>query len=298
METIEALRKKITSTDDLHAIVRTMKTLAAVSIRHFEKAVESVSEYYRTVEMGLQAVMQSGPIELLPNPMGEDGGLCSLIFGSDQGLCGGFNDRIVSHALEEMDERESNMERRIVICIGARAAALLEEAGQPVKKLYSVPGSLAGVIPLMQQIVMKIYAWQREGRMNSLFLFHNRLLSSVSYQPCKVGLLPLKREWLQNIAGKKWPSHILPAFTMNRDKLFSSLVRQYIFVSLYRSFAESLASENASRLSSMQAAEKNIEERHEELSLLYRQQRQSSITAELLDIVSGFEALRSDNRMR
>jgi F-type H+-transporting ATPase subunit gamma len=78
---------------------------------------------------------------------------------------------------------------------------------------------------------------------------------------------------------------------MDREALFSSLVREYLFVSLYRAFAESLASENASRLASMQAAEKNIEERLRELSAQYHQQRQMSITSELLDIVSGFEAL-------
>ncbi len=80
---------------------------------------------------------------------------------------------------------------------------------------------------------------------------------------------------------------------MNWDDLFSSVVRQYLFVSLYRAFAESLKSENASRLSSMQAAQKNIEERLTELNSQHRHQRQSSITSELLDIVSGFEALNS-----
>jgi F-type H+-transporting ATPase subunit gamma len=69
------------------------------------------------------------------------------------------------------------------------------------------------------------------------------------------------------------------------------LVREYLFISLYHAFAESLASENASRLSSMQAAQKNIAERLSDLNAEYRRQRQSSITAELLDIVSGFEAL-------
>ena len=86
------------------SIVKTMKTLAAVNIRHYEKAVESVSEYYRTIEMGLQVVLHRGLIELPAKRHVKDGGLCAVIFGSDQGLCGGFNDHIVSHSLNVMNE--------------------------------------------------------------------------------------------------------------------------------------------------------------------------------------------------
>jgi F-type H+-transporting ATPase subunit gamma len=81
---------------------------------------------------------------------------------------------------------------------------------------------------------------------------------------------------------------------MDRERLFSALIHQYLFVSLYRAFAESLASENAARLAAMQNAERNIEERLGELNRQYHQQRQTAITSELLDIVSGFEALRGE----
>ncbi len=79
---------------------------------------------------------------------------------------------------------------------------------------------------------------------------------------------------------------------MDWERLFSALIRQYLFVSLFRGFAESLASENASRLASMQGAERNIEEWLGELNTRFHQQRQMSITEELLDIVAGFEALK------
>ena len=71
-----------------------------------------------------------------------------------------------------------------------------------------------------------------------------------------------------------------------------SLIREYLFVSVYRAFANSLASENASRLAAMQNAEKNIGERLEELDVQFHRQRQMTITEELLDIVAGFEVLK------
>jgi F-type H+-transporting ATPase subunit gamma len=81
---------------------------------------------------------------------------------------------------------------------------------------------------------------------------------------------------------------------MDVDTLFSTLIRQYLFVSLFQAFAESLASENASRLAAMQRAEQNIGDRLEELNAEFHRRRQMSITSELLDIVSGFEALKEN----
>lgn len=294
MTMLESLRKKIQSAGDLRTIVRTMKTLSSVNIRHYEKAVDAVAEYYRTVDLGLQVVLKKGPIEVLKLPGDRNKGLCAVIFGSDQGLCGGFNDHIVSHALEVMNVREVSRERRTVVCIGSRAADLLKEEGQPVEEILPVPGSLAGITSVMQQIVLAIDDWQEEERLSSVSLFYNKLASNISYDPHTEHLLPLEPEWFQTILNKSWPSHVLPTFTMERGSLFSSLIRQYVFVSLYRACIESMASENASRVASMQAAEKNIEERLDKLNALYRQQRQDSITSELLDIVSGFEALRSE----
>ena len=78
---------------------------------------------------------------------------------------------------------------------------------------------------------------------------------------------------------------------LGREALGIHLLRQYLFIVLYRGFAQSMASENAARLMAMQAAEKNIVEMLDELKARFREQRQGNITNELLDIVSGFEAL-------
>jgi F-type H+-transporting ATPase subunit gamma len=83
---------------------------------------------------------------------------------------------------------------------------------------------------------------------------------------------------------------------MDRERLFSALIHQYLFVSLSQALAESLASEHASRLAAMQHAERHIQERLEELRTQFRQQRQLAITTELLDIVAGFEALTTTQR--
>ncbi|MDR4499523.1 MAG: F0F1 ATP synthase subunit gamma [Candidatus Scalindua sp.] len=292
MQTIKTIRRSIKSAEDLRDIVKTMRTLSAVNIHHFEQAVESTGDYYRSVEMGFQVVLSGETVAALEQKEESRCGLYAVVFGSDQGLCGGFNEQIADYALKEIESGKI-AKNRTTVCIGARALASLEERKQKVANVFTLPGSLAGVTLTVQQIVMAITDLQTTGKINRVILFHHKLLSQLSYQPHSMTLLPIDREWIESIRQKKWSSRSLPSFTMEKDALFSALFRQYMFISIYRAFAESMACENAARLLSMQSAEKNIEERLEQLNAIYRSERQSSITSELLDIVSGFEALRT-----
>lgn len=294
MLTDEELRRKIESAKELHAIVRTMKTLAAVNIHQFEQAVMSAAAYNHTIEMGLRIVLGNTTPDSLFQLVRPEGRTGAIIFGTDQGLCGGFNDQIVSFALDALYEHDADRQKRLITCIGGRASTLVEERGQPVDEGFSVPDSLPGITPLVQKLLLRLDAWQSREAVTTVMLYHHHPVSSVSCQPGSRKLLPADQQWFKAIAGMRWPSRVLPTYTMHRKRLFSTLIRQHLFVSLYRATAESMASENAARLTSMQASERNIEERLEELRMRYQLQRQSTITAELLDIVAGAEALRQD----
>ncbi len=293
MQTAEQLTRRINSATDLLDIVRTMKGLAAVSINRYERAVNSIDEYYRTVLLGLQAVLQAGPTGMRRRQerRTEARRLGIVVFGSDQGMCGGFNDRIGHFAIGRIPRLHDNRSPPRLLCVGARVAAFLEAAGFPVEEVYAVPGSLDGIVPQSQNILAAIDGWREQDQVNTVKLFHNSKAKGVSAQQQEIHLLPLADEWYGDIVARPWASRSLPVYTLGRNRLFSSLLRQYLFVSLYRAFAQSMATENAGRLSAMQAAEENIDERLEDLFAEYRRQRQSSITSELLDIVSGFEAM-------
>jgi F-type H+-transporting ATPase subunit gamma len=299
MKSLEALTAEIESINDLQSVVKTMKALAMVSIRQYETAVAALSDYNRTVEMGLQILLRHRYFSEQPLMLPQDftnhkktGTLGVIIFGSDHGLCGQFNEQIASYALEQINQQPEKPENIIVAAVGDRLIPYLEAAKEPVSAQFNLPNSVTVITPMVQSILLMIESWQFSS-FDQIILFYNKSLSSASYRPQSVQLLPMNRQWLQRLEKQAWHGEGLPNFTINWDDLFSSLVRQYLFVSLYRAFAESLKSENASRLSSMQAAQKNIEERLTELNSQHRHQRQSSITSELLDIVSGFEALNS-----
>lgn len=293
MQTPEALKRKIISAQDLLGVVKTMKALAAVSIRQYQRSVESLTDYNRTVEMGLQIILkdrQSAP-EAAERRSAKR--LGAIVFGTDQGLCGQFNNIVTQHALEELDKTEFKKEGRFFIVVGMKAADILGDMGQNVFETLSQPGSTAGITAMVQDIALLLEDLRFKRSVENMVLFYNEYLSGATYRPRTLRLLPVDNTWLTDLQKRKWDSRTLPLFTMDWERLFRSMIREYLFVSVYRAFANSLASENASRLAAMQNAEKNIEERLEELNVHFHRQRQMTITEELLDIVAGFEVLKA-----
>jgi F-type H+-transporting ATPase subunit gamma len=299
METIQDIRRRINNTQDLGGIVRTMRALAMTSIRQYERAVESLADYNRTTEMGLQVVLGEASRQGFSLPTAQKRSLDLLdtgiiVFGSDQGLCGQFNEQISSYTLNQLDKRSIPLDKRQYIVVGLRVAGSLDHAGQPINDIYNVPSSVEAITPMVQELLLRSQQWRgviEARQVGRVLLFYNRMVSAAVYRPHMRQLLPIDPGQWQQLEQEGWPSRSLPIFTMKWRPLFSALLRQHLFATIFRAFAESLASENSARLLSMQAAERNIEEHLGELTQTYHQQRQNNITSELLDIISGFELL-------
>ena len=289
MLTLEDLKKRIQSTEDLQSVVKTMKALAAVNIRQDEKALEALEDYTRAIEMGLEVLFRERREQRLVLRRAPVERLGAIVFGSDQGLCGPLNEQVASYAAERIEKLRKT--EAVIAAVGERVASRLEDAGIPIAGYYSAPTSVTGITPRVQDLLLEIERWQEERELLRVFLFYNIHPGGSSYRPHHVRILPVDEAWLQPLKTRPWPTKVLPTYTMNWDSLFSALIREYLFMAIFRAFAESLASENASRLASMQAAEKNIEDQLAELKKDFHQTRQMTVTEELLDIVSGFEAL-------
>ncbi len=293
METLERLKQRLDSFGDLRDIVGTMKTLSAASIHQYEQAVGSLADYRRTVELGLHVVLR----ESEPPPVRQfrkDGRLAAVIFGTDYGLCGRFNQEITNYALQRLDSIPANPERKILV-VGMRASDLLERAGQPVTEVLNLPGGANQIGATIQEILLHIDRWRQEPGLNLLYLFHNCPRGRATYHATSFSLLPVHLERFHRLEKRAWPSRNLPTYSMDRHKLFSALLRQYFFISLFRACAESQAAEHGSRLAAMQVAERNLNERIEKLIGQYRRSRQEAITTELLDVVTGFEAVSGED---
>jgi F-type H+-transporting ATPase subunit gamma len=290
-DTAESLRRKISSAGDLQSVVRSMKALAASSIGQYEQSVSALADYYRTVELGLNICFRNGASATL---MAEDQGrtdealVGAVVFGSDQGLVGQFNDVVADFAVKTLANLQG---RHQVWAVGERVHARLLDAGLPLVRLYSVPSSVQAISPLVGQILVENEALQGQDKVTELHLFYNHPKSGAVYEPVSQRLLPLDETWHKQLAELPWPTGNLPEDIGGGTSTLRALIREYLFVSIFRACAESLASENASRLAAMQRADKNIDELLESLHGTFNRLRQSSIDEELFDVISGYEAL-------
>jgi F-type H+-transporting ATPase subunit gamma len=286
-----SLRRKISSARDLQSVVRTMKALAASSIGQYEQSVRALADYYRTVELGLGACLrESEPAPLIVRRKGQTdaGAIGAVVFGSDQGLVGQFNDVVADYAIKTLAALPGKPQ---VWAVGERVRARLADAGLPLIGLFIVPNSVQAITPLVGQIQIESEAHRAKGEYASLYVFHNRPQPGALYEPVSKRLLPLDAQWQQDLAKVRWPTGNLPEVMGGGTGTLRALIREYLFISLFRACAESLASENASRLAAMERADKNIDELLENLHGTFHRLRQSGIDEELFDVISGFEAL-------
>ena len=178
-----------------------------------------------------------------------------------------------------------------VWAVGERVHERLADAGLPLMGLFTVPNSVMAITPLVGQILVESETRQRHGEVTELHLFHNRPTSGAVYAPVSQRLLPLDEKWRRKLAELPWPTRNLPEVIGGGTATLRALIREYLFVSIFRACAESLESENASRLAAMQRADKNIDELLEDLNRTFHRLRQDGIDEELFDVISGFEAL-------
>jgi F-type H+-transporting ATPase subunit gamma len=269
-DTLASLRRKIDSAGDLQAVVRTMKALAASSIGQYEAAVRALADYYRTVELGLGVCLREWePTTAAGEPQAGTGA------GAE-------------HAIEALAAHRGDT---LVWAVGERVHARLADAGLRLAGVFAVPNSVRTITPLVGQILLETGTGDRQGGVPSLHLFFNRPAAGEGYVPGRQQLLPLDEGWRRDLAGRPWPTGNLPDVMGRSATTVRRLISEYLFVSLFRACAESLASENASRLAAMERADRNIDELLEHLQGGFHRLRQSGIDEELFDVIAGFEAL-------
>jgi F-type H+-transporting ATPase subunit gamma len=289
-ETAASLRHKIASAGDLESVVRTMKAMAASNIGQYENAVRSLGDYYRTLQLGLAACLRK---DRPPTSAGrkihqEANAIGAIVFGSDQGLVGQFNEVMVEFVVATLGKLPG---KKTVWAVGERIQSRLEETDLSPLVGFTLPNSISAITPLVGQILIEMEARRENDEITLVYVFHNQPKTGAIYTPVSQRLLPLDVAWRRDLAAVKWPTSNLPEVIGENENILRALVREYLFVSLFSACAESLASENASRLAAMQRAEKNIDELLEDLNRTFHRLRQSGIDEELFDVIAGFEAL-------
>lgn len=297
MQTLESLKRQIDGAGELQSVVRTMKAMAASNIGQYEKAMESLGDYYKTVALGVNAYFESqkmAPLNLLEyhsNPGQNDGHVYAIVFGSDQAFVGQFNDTLTNYVHQNLKTKGG---KNRVWTIGTRIPLLAEDYGLEIQKQFALPNSINAITALIESILVAIEEVSERNNLSEFYIFHNKSTPEAMYGPKSQRLLPLDQKWRLEFSENHWPSKKIPQLIGEKEDLIKTLVREYLFTTLYKACVESLVSENYSRLSAMQRAEKNIEQLLDDIGHTYHRLRQSTIDEELFDVISGFEALKKD----
>lgn len=285
MPGLQDIKRSINSAEGLQSIVGTMKAHASSNINQFQDAARASREYRNVLDMSLFVVL-SEEEEISPPDEVTKGDILHIVFGSDHGLAGRFNERMSTFSLKKIPKRADHK----VIIIGQQMVQRLKDDFK-IYKSFRQPQTTDTISSMVNKLLLEIDELRDKILVKEIVLYYNRPIDNSNFIEDTEILFPIN---LLELAKDDviWESKSIPTYFAEKEQIISDLIIQYFFITLYRAFCFSLASENASRLASMQSAEKNIDERLVELNYLYRRERQNSITEELNDIVSGFKALR------
>ncbi|WP_375261745.1 FoF1 ATP synthase subunit gamma [Palleronia sp.] len=288
-ETLEALSHRIDSFHSVRGIVHAMKAMAAVNATSYEEAARNIDAYRETVLDGLATFLRCvGP---LAGRQPQTRRHVVVPLGSDHGLCGNYNEALALHARQTLPEADDLR----VLCVGAQLEdALLGEGLHPDATLFPAANT-DGIARLAGTLVARLNDLSAEADIAVTLVFTERMENG-QHRPVTRKLLPLDPVMLKDLARRPRSSTTLPMVTMKPEPLFAAIVRNLLFATLYRAIAEAMRTENATRLVRMQQAEKSVDDRLEDLNADMRGVRQTQITTELLDVISGFEALQARDR--
>lgn len=286
MPSLKDIRRRITSVKKTQQITRAMRMVAAAKLRRAQEAIESARPYAERMRETLVEVAASQGAEhplLVARETVKS--VDVVVISSDRGLCGAFNSNVLKRAEQEIAARGRTVERLAIATIGRKASDFFGR-----RRRDQLVRSIATIARIdyahAQQIATALAHRFLTGESDEVWLVHSEFISTITQRPRVVKLLPLAPEPSESAADK-------PPFTIepNAEKLLALLVPKALEVEIFRALLDNQAGEHAARMTAMESATRNSEDMISRLTLQYNRARQAAITKELVEIVSGAEAL-------
>ena len=304
MANLKAIRKRISSVKSTQKITRAQKMVAGARLTRAQQRIQALRPFAVKTSQVLADVIGQGADEEGVASESEHPLLARraektvllLVITSDRGLCGAFNTNILRAASRIWHEREAAGQSVKIVTIGRKGRDFFRRRNAPVLEV------LTGVwekldIEQARNIARKVLTPFVQGEVDSVYVVYNEFKSAMSQRVVAEPLIPLQQAATAPATeqAETHDSQALPEFLFepNRKALLDSLVPIYIEVSILRALFESQASELGSRMTAMESATKKAAEMIGKYTLIYNRARQAAITTELMEIISGAEALRS-----
>jgi F-type H+-transporting ATPase subunit gamma len=298
MASLRDIRKRIRSVKNTRQITKAMKMVAAAKLRKAQDAITAARPYAQMLDQIISDLVVRSQGEELAHPLltaRPERRVEVLLLTSDRGLAGGFNSNVIRRASRFLYEKGTGVELEIST-VGRKGNDFFRQRGQKMRKDF---GHLSQKPDYAQaaQVAQEMSARFLRGEVDAVYVIYNEFLSAINQKVTVSQLLPLQTL----TAGAATTAPAAPEATTalvdfkyepGRQEVLDRLVPQAVAIKLYRSLLESIASEHGARMSAMENATSNATDMIASLSLTYNRTRQAVITNELMEIVSGAEALK------
>jgi F-type H+-transporting ATPase subunit gamma len=292
MPNLKELKNRITSVKSTRKITSAMKMVAASKLRRAQELAESSRVYADSLGFILSSLAGGSTAgsdlpEILTgreNPKN----VLLIINSSDRGLCGGFNSNLFRNAKGWIAEKQRQGLNVKIMTVGKKAASFYRRSDLEVIAGFDDLNSNDRQLEVAEEVKNKLIELFEKKEIDQVSILFNKFISAISQEPCYQSLIPLAAESTEEQSASSSSSF---EFEPDKNELLEYLVPRNFLTQVYRSILESSASEHAARMTSMDNATRNAGDMIDRLTLTYNRTRQAFITKELIEIISGAEAV-------
>lgn len=296
MASLKDLRSRIASVKSTRKITSAMKMVAASKLRRAQDAAEAARPYAERMgtmlgRLATAVGSNEGAPKLLAGT-GKDDVHLLVVFTADRGLCGGFNASIVKAARLKALALQGEGKTVKIICVGRKGSDALkrEFGGNIVARYTGIEGKKGIDFSSATEVADKVLALYDEGEFDVCTIFYNKFVSAISQVATAQQLIPFAGEEADG-EEEATASSAVYDYEPSEEAILADLLPRNVGVQIFGAMLESSASEHGARMSAMDNATRNAGDMIDRLSIQYNRSRQAQITNELIEIISGAEAL-------
>ena len=293
MPNLKELKNRISSVKSTRKITYAMKMVAASKLRRAQDLAESSRVYADSLSFILSSLAGNtkNSSDLPEILTGRENSKISLLIinSSDRGLCGGFNSNLFRNAKNWISEQQEKGKSVKIITVGKKASSFYRKTDLDVIANFDDLNSNDKQLQVSEEIKNKIMELFENNEIDEVSILFNKFVSVIAQEPTYQSLIPLSNDEADEEVTDT--SNAVFEFEPDKNELLEYLVPRNFLTQIYRSVLESSASEHAARMTSMDNATRNAGDMIDGLTLTYNRTRQAFITKELIEIISGAEAV-------
>lgn len=293
MPNLKELKTRIASVKSTKKITSAMKMVAASKLRRAQELAESSRVYADSLAFILSSLAgkTTNNSDLPEILTGRENPKTTLLVvnSSDRGLCGGFNSNLFRHAKNWIAQQQAQGKSVKIMTVGKKAASFYRRSELDVIAGFDDLSSNDRQLQVAEEVKNKIVELFDNKEVDEVFILFNKFISAISQEPSYQSIIPMTTE--ESAQEETQTNNAVFEFEPDKNELLEYLVPRNFLTQIYRSILESAASEHAARMTSMDNATRNAGDMIDRLTLTYNRTRQAFITKELIEIISGAEAV-------